>query len=163
MVTTVLAPKWTPRGVVQRLRNVLRQPGDWLLGLRIGWFLWQLPPQMEQLALPVLLERLRTAPRPPAADAVGAVARIARLRQPWLNHPPLASRNTCYMRALTLYRFVDPRGRALRIHFGIEPGVDARDRLRGHAWITVNDEVFEPPDPLLAGRVREIYCHPSAD
>ncbi len=66
----------------------------------------------------------------------------------------------CYVRALTLYRFLDPGAALLRIHFGVEPGVDAADRLRGHAWISVGGDIFETPDPVRAGRVREIYGHP---
>jgi hypothetical protein len=49
----------------------------------------------------------------------------------------------------------------MRIHFGVEPGVSATDRLRGHAWVTVDGALLEAPEPVLAGRVRELYAYPS--
>lgn len=160
MVATRLAPKWMPLGIVQRLRNLAQEPGDTTLALYIGVFLWRLPRQMDRMPLPRLLDRLSAGARPDEPDVRRAAQRIARLRQPWLNLSLLRNRSTCYMRALTLYRFLPARERTLRIHFGVEPGIDSADRLRGHAWVTVDGEIFEPPDPLIAGRVREIYCHP---
>lgn len=45
-------------------------------------------------------------------------------------------------------------------HFGVEPGADANDRIRGHAWVTLDGELLEAPEPVLAGRVRELYVYP---
>jgi hypothetical protein len=158
-----LAPKWTPRGVAQRARNIFRQPGDVALTVRIGWCLWRLPRRLERGELPALLADLRAAPRPAAADPAAAGQRIARLRQQWWRLPAFRRRNTCYMRALVLYRFLDPGTRPMRIHFGVTPGADPLDRLHGHAWVTVDGEIFEAPAPVLAGNVREIYRHPADD
>lgn len=160
MVTQSFAPKWTPLGLAQRARNVLERPSDVLLALRIGYFVLTTPARLERIPLPEFLDRLRARRRPRAATVPAAVRRIERLRQPWLRLTPLAERNTCYVRALTLYRFLDPCGGALRIHFGVAPGDDPADRLSGHAWITVDGTLYEAPDPVVAGRVREIYAHP---
>lgn len=157
MVTRRLAAKWSPLGVAQRLRNLIERPSDFGLMLRIGLFLRTAPRDLEHAALPELLDRLRLAPRPAAGDLHRAVGRIARLRQPWLRLMGVSEDdNTCYLRALCLYRFLDPGDRQLQIHFGVE-----RDqRLRGHAWVTVDAEIIEPPEPVCAGRVTEIYRHP---
>jgi len=160
MVDQVLAPKWSPLGLLQRVRRLIEQPGDVVLLMRIGAFLCRVPADLDDATLPELLDGLRAGRRPPAPDLAAGVRRIARLRQPWLRLAPLHQRNTCYMRALTLYRFLDPGARTLRIHFGVEPGATVHDRLRGHAWVSVDDEILEPPEPVLAGRVREIYRHP---
>lgn len=45
-------------------------------------------------------------------------------------------------------------------HFGVEPGADANDRIHGHAWVTLDGELLEAPEPVLAGRVRELYVYP---
>jgi len=152
--------RWRALTFARRLGRLARQPRDVPLLLRMGCFLWTAPVRLGRSDLPAFLARLGAARRPRAHDVGAGVARIARLRQALLRLPTLRGSNTCYVRALTLYRFLDPGDRQLRIHFGVEPGADPEDRLAGHAWITVDDEVIEPPDPLLQGRVHEIYCYP---
>jgi hypothetical protein len=162
VVEPVLAAKWTPLGVLQRLRNLVRQPGDVVLALRIAQFLWSVPGNLDQTNLPSFLSRVRGAPRPPAPDVRAGVERIMRLRQPWLRLSAFGNRNTCYIRALTLYRFLDAGQAPMHIHFGVERGAIPDSKLGGHAWITVGGEIFEAPDPVVQGRVREIYSHPPA-
>jgi hypothetical protein len=134
-----------------------------VLCLRIGHFVWRLPRLLDVRPLPEVLAAIRQPPGRSAEDVDRQVARVGRLRQAWLNLPPLAARNTCYVRAITLYRFLGAGGGALRIHFGVEPGVSADDRVRGHAWVTHGGELLEPPEPVVAGRVREIYAYPEGD
>jgi len=155
-----MSSKWTPWGAVRRLGRIVRRPGDVVLALRIGYFLLTVPRALERTALPSLLERLQTSTRPSARDVLAGVERIRRLRQPWLRLPIFRARDTCYTRALSLYRFLDAGGNELRIHFGIEPGAHPNDRLRGHAWVMVNQELVEGLDLPQQRRVREIYRHP---
>lgn len=155
-----LAPKWTPLGIVQRLPQIVRRPSDVSLALRIGYFLWRAPADLDRTNLPAVLGRLHEARRPRTGDVRTGVERINRLRQPWMRLRVFQGRDTCYMRALSLYRFVDPGREALRIHFGVEAPGNADDRLRGHAWITVNGEVIDAPDRVRLGQVREIYSYP---
>ena len=97
---------------------------------------------------------LRVGHRPAAADVVAARDRIARLRSAWLALPRLRRRNTCYVRALTLYRFLDAGGRDVGLHVGIER--HQTDRLRGHAWITVDGQMLEGPPEVEAGSIVEV-------
>ena len=152
---------WAADGFWRGFRRTFRSPRDVELAFRIGAFVWNLPRRLERLPLDRLLRELEATRGLPASNPHAAVERIARLRQAWLASPFLRARNTCYVRAITLYRFLDAGGRRLRIHFGVEPGVNAGDRVRGHAWVTVDGELLEPPEPLLAGRVRELYAYPS--
>ena len=155
--------RWTPAEIWQGLRRTFDSPWDVPLCLRIGWFVWRLPASMERRPLPEVLAGIRQ-PMGDAGEAIdGQVGRIGRLRQAWLNLPSLAARNTCYVRAITLYRFLRPDRGTLRIHFGVEPGVSPDDRVRGHAWVTHEGDLLEPPEPVVAGRVREIYVFPEAD
>jgi hypothetical protein len=114
---------------------------------------------MEKNGLPALLEELSSQPRPTAPSVLAGVERIARLRGFWLRRGFFRSRNTCYLRALTLYRFIDDRNHCIRIHYGIEHGC-GKDRQRGHAWVTVDRMLWEAPDATLDGCVREIYVFP---
>ncbi len=153
-----LAPRDTLRGLLQRMHRTFLVPGDVVLALQIGWFLHRLPRRMARTALPQLLDQLRQSRRPGYCP----LERVLRLRGPWLSRV-LPSHNTCYVRALCVYRFLTPGlGRIMRVHFGVEPGVDPGDRLRGHAWVTVDGELLEAPEPVVAGRVKEIYSHPNA-
>jgi len=147
-------------GLFHRIGRVLKSPGDILLIFCIGLFIWTLPRAMQKSGLPDFLERIRHARRPKAADLAAGVERIARLRQPWFRIPPLTSRNTCYTRAITLYRFLCVSEGNLKIHFGLEPSRTPGDHPHGHAWVTADGEILEPPDPVVAGLVRELYVYP---
>jgi len=143
-------------------RRTFQQSGDFTLALRIGWFVWSLPRRMAREPLPSLLSRLgSTSGR--ASAAIGPhVQHIARLRQAWLNRSVLAARNTCYVRALTLYHFLVVDRAELRFHLGVEPAVDRGERLHGHAWVSFRGELLEPPEPVMAGRVEELYVFPES-
>jgi hypothetical protein len=102
---------------------------------------------------------LRQVDREKSGRSTHDVSRISRIRQAWLASPLFSSRNTCYVRAFTLYRFLDAGNAQMAIHFGVEPGVEEGDRLRGHAWVTLDGELLEAPEPVLAGRVKELFTH----
>ena len=133
MVKSRAAPIWSPIGMLQRARRLLHQPGDIVLTLRIGLFIWRLPHRLRCQPLPRLLDQLRAARRPGAPDITTGVERIIRLRTPWLRRHRFGSHNTCYVRALSLYRFLDAGNHDFRIYFVVEPAQTPNDRLRGHA------------------------------
>jgi hypothetical protein len=139
------APWWTPWGAALRLRATVQTPSDIIWCLRIGWFLVRLAPTVERTHLRDFLDHLARAPRPPASDVHSSAERIARLRQPWLRLPGLRSHDTCYVRAMTLYRFLDASDHDARLRVGAEWFDRPGGVLRGHAWVTVDDEVLEGP------------------
>ena len=138
------------------VRGAVRHPRDVLLALRVGWFLVHAPADLEGHDLRAFLNRLREARRPRATDVGQGMQRIVRVRRAWLSLPLLRRRDTCYLRALILYRFLDGGGRQVLLHLGVEPPRAPGERLRGHAWVTVDGELLEgPPDADLA-RVVEV-------
>ena len=145
--------------LLDRIRNKFREPTDLVFALRIGAFMWRVPKLMRPMKLEDLLDRVRDARRTTKGDVARDIERIIRLRSPWFRLPMLAPYNTCFMRALTLYRFLDASQRDLRLHFVIEPERSPGDRLRSHAWVTVDGEVVEEPDLRESGQVHEIYVH----
>lgn len=132
-----------PGRLTRAFRRTFRRPADVWLTLRIGWFVWRVPAELARRDLTSFLDRMRRARRPRSPDPESAYERVARLRQPWLRLPGWRDRNTCYVRALTLYRFLDPGEGDLELHLAVEDGYDPGDRLHGHAWISVDAVTFE--------------------
>lgn len=152
--------QWAKQGLRRGFARTFHRPTDLVLAFRIGVFLWLLPRRLDRQPLDRLLRELASESRDGSSDLHADAQRISRLRQAWLASPLFRERNTCYIRALTLYRFLDDGRSSIRIHFGVEPGMNTEDRIHGHAWVTVNGDVFEAPEPLLSGRVRELYSFP---
>ena len=142
--------------IARRMRRLVARPGDVPLALRIGWFVVRAPADLARTNLPEFLARLRDSPRPPADDLAAGKERVRRLTRAWLRLPVLRRRNTCYIRALTLYRFLDPCGREVRLHLGIEEPDGASGTPRGHAWVSVDGVLLEGLPAALISRVREI-------
>ena len=140
--------------------RTFHQPGDFLLCARIGRFMWQVSDRLEQTSLPDFLAGLEHGGGLHGPDMAANTKRIARLRQAWLNLDRYASRNTCYIRALTLFRFLAPQSGSLHIHFGVNPGDNPGDRVHGHAWVSWNGRVLEAPEPVQRGVVEELYVYP---
>jgi len=138
--------------MVKTVRHIRDVP----LALRLGWFVVRAPADLERRDVRAFLDRIRTARRLKASDVHESMQRIVRVRQAWLSLPVIRRRNTCYVRALALYRFLDGGGRHVGIHFGVEPPRVPGDRLRGHAWVTVDGEVIEGPPEIFLSRVAEV-------
>jgi len=162
VVEAIPRKTWTPLGIVRRFGALIRKPSDAALTLRIAWFMWHASGKLARVGLPGELDRIRSLARPACDDADAGVERIARLRRPWFGLPALRGHDTCYMRALTLYRFLGTPSGDLRIHFVIEPGDEPGARPRGHAWVTLAGRILEePPELADEGRTRGLYTHPA--
>lgn len=122
------------------------------LWLAVGHFILRAPARLARTELPVFLARVAAQPR----DGSG-FPRVARLTRCWLRLPLMRSRNTCYLRSIVLFRFVDPNGGDLCLHFGVDEPHDSGERLHGHAWVSLNGQALNPPDTLKEGRLKEIY------
>jgi hypothetical protein len=138
------------------LWRAIRTPSDLALTIRIGVFIIRIPHELARTDLSTFLARLRNAPRPKAHNLTVGAERIKRLRGACLAMPALWRRDSCYVRALTLYRFLDPGTRKVEVHFGVELPDPRMRRLHGHAWVTADREILEGPDAVFAGRIREI-------
>ena len=131
-----------------------------IFALRIGWYVWRMP-GLDRRTLPDFLER---AARVRSGRSV-EIGRIQRWRRRWLRVPGLRNRNTCYMRALVLFRFFDAAtsGAEMRFHLGAEPPRRERDVPHGHAWVTLDGREVEPMPAEVRERVRELYCFPAVE
>lgn len=154
------AYKWTPAGIWQRVHQMIRQPSDVILFWRLGYFIWSAPGRLNRSSLPTLLKNYRSSPRPKAIDPNAAIDRINRLSQPWLRRSFFRARNTCYLRSLIMYRYLDPAGHDLRINFVVEPAINPGDRLKGHAWVTIDGAILESTAPDIIERTQQLYIYP---
>jgi len=136
------------------LAQAVRSPGDALL--EIGAFIVWLPANVRRSDVPAFFRKMKVAPRPKARKIEHSYDRIARLRDACLSMPRLWRRDTCYIRAFTLYRFLDPGEHRVRVHFGIEQPQSKNERLRGHAWVSIDGRVFEAPEAVHDGRIHEV-------
>jgi hypothetical protein len=140
--------------MVKGVLRLLRHPGDvWLL-LHIGASIAMTPSWVAKADLrdprPLRKSRLRV-PLPRAEHE-----RIEWLRSWWLRRPLFQRFNTCYVRAIVLYRFLKAQDDEVELHFGIEKREQLHERLRGHAWVTLRGTALEAPPPVYEGRIREI-------
>jgi hypothetical protein len=131
----------------------LPMPGNNLpLWLAVGHFILRAPARLARTDLQLFLARVAAQPRE-AADFI----RVARISRRWLRQPGLRPRNTCYLRSLVLFRFVNPQNRDLCLHFGVDEPTAADTRQHGHAWITLDGIPWNAPSSFAEGRLREIY------
>jgi hypothetical protein len=156
-----LSPWWSPWGAAARLVRIIDRPADLPLFVRIGWFMTRLPAEVGRQHFGTFQEELRSAPRPRADDPWTGRDRIARLRDPWLRRPGLRGRDNCYVRAMTLVRFLDPGTHRVELRVGAEWYDRPGGVLRGHAWVTVDDAILEgPPEGAEHGRLQELRLAP---
>jgi Transglutaminase-like superfamily len=128
-------------------------PGSRLpLWLAVGYFILRAPARLARTDLQMFLARVAAQPRA-AADFV----RVARISRRWLRQPGLRARNTCYLRSLVLFRFVNPRNGDLCLHFGVDEPRTPAERPHGHSWISLEGVPWNAPASFAEGRLREIY------
>lgn len=162
MVSNILESKYTPPGIWKRVRRLIREPGDILLSWQLMFFIWRVPTWLDRMSLPQLLQMLEAAPRPASSGVNASIERINRLSRLWFRLPMFRNRSTCYLRSLMFYRFLDSCAEPMQIHFVVEPGRSRGERLRGHAWVTVGQELIEPPPPEIVALSKRIYTYPPA-
>lgn len=147
--------RWSPSWIAHHLHRVIKTPADVPLSLAIGWFLVRAPDDLARRHLVDFLERVRSRKRPVLEQLGSGIDRIIRLRNAWLGLPFLRGRDSCYMRSLTLYRFLDIEEDRIELHLGVDRPEGPAGRLHGHTWVTVDGAVVEEPSDA-AERTREL-------
>lgn len=140
--------------MVKLVRFLLREPANAYLTAHIGLFIMFAQRRMARQTLPQFIAGLRATgfPNVPRASS----ERVVRIRNAWLRQRWLQKCDTCYVRAMTLYRFLDAPGRSVRLHLGIETREHREERLHGHAWVSLDKQMLEGPPAVVEGRIREI-------
>jgi len=119
------------------------------LWLAVGHFIARAPARLARTQLPVFLARV-------AAQTRGGsdFKRVSRLARRWLRLPGWRARDTCYLRSLVLFRFVNPAGGDLCLHFGVDEPGDAGERLHGHAWVSPQRTGAESAGIIRGGKAQ---------
>jgi hypothetical protein len=150
--------------VAATLAVVGRSPRDFLLAVRIGWFVRHLPADLARRDLGSFLHQLRRPDgkrRQTASDVRAQAPYIRRIAMAVLSLPGFWRWNTCYVRALVIYHFLPAGENDVQLHIGIEQRGPQR-ALHGHAWLTLGDELIEAPDDVMLGSLREIPLYARA-
>jgi hypothetical protein len=137
---------------------VCRSPRDLMLAVQIAWFVRRLAPDLARTDVTTFLRAVRRAPSAASRDLAavrGEAQRIRRIAMAVLSLPRFWQGNTCYVRALTIYRFLDPAGHDVQLHIGIEQR-GAERALHGHGWLTLDDTLLEAPDDVVLGMLHEL-------
>jgi hypothetical protein len=146
------------RMTASTLRVVARSPRDFTLALRIGWFVCRLPDDLARLDVSSFLQQLRrtgTGRGRTLPDVRADAQRIRRIVMAVLSLPRFWRWNTCYVRALVIYRFLHAGDNDVLLHIGIEQRGPQRE-LHGHAWLTLGNELLEAPDDVMLSTLREV-------
>lgn len=122
------------------------------LWLAVGHFILRAPARLARTELPVFLARIAAQARDGSS-----FSRVECLAHRWLRLPVMRSHDTCYLRSLVLFRFVDSNGGDLSLHFGVDEPCGTNERLHGHAWVSLDGQALNPPGTLTEGRLKEIY------
>jgi hypothetical protein len=136
--------------MVGRWKQVVGGPRDVPLFLAIGWFILTSRFRLSRRDVRAFVRALRTGRRP-----LGSQQTVMRMCSYWLWRA-FRNCNTCYMRSITLYRFLDAPSSRLGLHMGIEQRANPAERLRSHAWVTLDGSVIYGPPVAYEGRLREI-------
>ena len=109
--------------------------------LRVGVVVLQIRVALRFKRLPLVLDQVTPLPETVGPDDA-AMKRLAYYVDWWLRLFPYNSKGNCFPRSVTLYRFARQRGYPVRFHCGIRKEASS---LGGHAWLTLNSQVFHEP------------------
>ena len=154
LVRVTTASRMTARA----LPLIARTPSDLVLALRIAAFVRHLPAELASRDVRSFLAELRGrrhARTRADLDPYAQAARIRRIASAVLSLPRFWQQDTCYVRALVIYRFLDARGHELTLHLGIEQRGPER-ALHGHAWLTLDNALLEAPPGVLLSNLRKV-------
>jgi hypothetical protein len=73
------------------------------------------------------------------------IERIAAVVEARLARPRMMVRRACLRKGLTLYHFLRLSGRPAELVFGVFPSADAKGRMHGHCWVSVDGRAVSEP------------------
>lgn len=93
---------------------------------------------------------------PPAYRGLPADYVVRRVRKS-VRNPILMRDRRCLRGGLLAFRFLREAGYDPRLHFGVDAGTIASDRLGAHCWVSLDGRTVlgEPETPMI-----EIHVHP---
>ena len=95
-------------------------------------------------SLPVVLATLSSGSVTGTPDEA-EIKKMAYYVDRWLRLFPYNQKGSCFPRSLALYRLARRRGYPVRFHCGVRKDTSG---LEGHAWLTLETQVFHEPGTL---------------
>lgn len=118
-----------------------------------------LPGQIRRKSLPELLSDIDSGIGPgPRDEAV--MLRTVKITDLLLDFRPLRRYGRCFLRSLTLFKYLRRQGWPVEIAFGVRRADDGSGTLSGHSWLVLNDSMFL--EKLENGKYHETFHYPPA-
>ncbi len=118
-----------------------RRPGDFLLFFEIFFTILGLPRKIRSQSLPRLLKSLDPGVSCTATDEAG-LRKTTNMVDALLEFKLLRRYGRCFLRSLTLFKFLRRQGWPVEIRFGIMKTGDGDRDITGHSWLVLDGEVF---------------------
>lgn len=129
-----------------------KRPGGFLLFIMVFFSLMGIKVLLNLTTLPRLLKFLDPEKRVKPDDQ--KIEDITKFSD-FILYRFFKSLNPCLLRSLLLFRHFRMMGREIKIVFGVK---DEGEKLKGHAWLIVEERHFsEPNDPFAEYRITFVY------
>ncbi|UCF04768.1 MAG: lasso peptide biosynthesis B2 protein [bacterium] len=140
---TVVSPEHQEHGKGRAIISLLKNPAEFVLSLRITFFLSVLPLMLKIFSVRSIVHRI-TPRRERCISTRLTIGRVVYLCEGILDYMQrFGYRFSCLRRSLLLYRFMRYYGEPVVINFGVKWEAD---QLMGHSWLTLEGKTFrEPP------------------
>lgn len=123
----------------------LRHPADVKLFLQILATLLLLPGRIRRMSLPELLAEIDSGVSPVRGDEA-FMLRTVKITDLLLRFRLLLRYGKCFLRSLTLFKFLRRQGWPVEIHFGVRKTGEADGSITGHSWLVLDGERFMEPE-----------------
>ena len=144
------------RVIPRALRLIATRPGRAILVLRMAFWVTILSIAVRWYSLPRALSMVAAPGASKFSQDEAEAEELATAIDALLGLNVLAFKPVCWKRAAILHRYLNLRGRATLINFGVRRGVDGK--LDGHAWVEADGK------PIQEGQILDYtvtYVFPS--
>lgn len=136
--------------------NRLRYPADVKLFLQILVAILLLPGKIRRNSLPELLQRIDSGVGSgPRDEAV--MVRTVKIVDLLLSYRPLLRYGKCFLRSLTLFRFLRLQGWPVTICFGVRRSEEDESQLTGHSWLALEGQPFLEAESIENYAITYVY------
>lgn len=125
--------------------NRLRYPADVKLFLQILVTILLLPGKIRRKSLPDLLQGIDSGvSHGPRDEAI--MVRTVKIVDLLLSYQPLLRYGKCFLRSVTLFKYLRRQGWPVSIYFGVRRTDEDEDQITGHSWLVYEDSPFLETD-----------------
>lgn len=115
-----------------------------------------LPGKIRRKSLPNLLQGIDSGvSRGPRDEAV--MVRTVKIVDLLLSYRPLLRYGKCFLRSLTLFKYLRRQGWPVSIYFGVRKSDEEETQLTGHSWLALEDQPFLEAESIENYAITYVY------